>query len=366
MSRPTSGQPLSRRIQLVLGSILPLTVTLPGAADAAQGRFRVHKVVVNPMGLPTPSSFALTTACLGQNWYPSDAPISNGGTSLLTPRHGSCSVVEETLSPILSTPKCQGGRASWLTTYSPAQPLALPANTVVDVTITNEITCDAGKLIVKKLVFNSLGVTTPTTFPISVVCTYSGNSATTHHVVSPSHGTPVPVIANSVCSVGEAPLPSVERVAKCPSGRASWSTAIGPSPAGPIPLNGTRVVTIQNTLKCDMPGEGGRLTVRKVVVNGTGVSSPVSFTMTAHCGNLDLPVTVHAGGAVSLAAAIPLSTTCTVSEAPLQPIMNVRACGGAPARWTTTYSPPAVISAAGPSIITVTNTLACARRDNPK
>jgi uncharacterized repeat protein (TIGR01451 family) len=210
----------------------------------------------------------------------------------------------------------------------------------------------------------------------------------------------MPSVPSTICSVAEAPLPSIPSVKACHTGSASWVTSLSP-PGGAVTIvAGQRAeVTVTNTLKCDT----GYLAIYKKFVDNTGgttLGPPYStsgFPIGLSCpGDFvgTLPVPIKGGsfssndpvltanppaGFTSMTGAIPSTMpspagiTCIVNENggnPLPPILTP-ACANAgapgPATWTTTFSPPstattgkATIPVNGTAGVTVTNTLDCA------
>ena len=113
----------------------------------------------------------------------------------------------------------------------------------------------------------------------------------------------------------------------------------------------------------------GHLTVAKVVVNATGGAPPPypKFTISVTCAPaggatpMRSTLSLAAGQTVSLAQTFPVGAVCQASENRPAPVENARGCPNGRAKWTTTYSPPVTIAAAGAAaVLTVTNTLNCA------
>jgi uncharacterized repeat protein (TIGR01451 family) len=355
---------------IAAGATTRVTMSNWIACGYPTGWTALTKTVVNHTGAPTPTSFAATAHCTGPHG-PLTRPLSvpvNGAVSFGSDAGSTCSVTEAPLASIPNAPGCNGASASWTTSYAPQQ-VVTSVETIQAIRITNTLACDQskGSLKVVKSVVNATGgpAPIPATFPMTVDCTSPGPA---HQAVSVAPGGAGSTIANipaqAYCTVTEAALGRIGRVQGCNGGTASWATVVGPAQGVTISANGVATVTVRNTLTCDKPPATGTLTVYKRVVNATGGPMPVlpKFHMTAHCTPsepLNAPVSVGANQGVSLAAPIVANSSCRVTEPRLAAIAGVKACKGATASWTTTYSPTAIVPAGGNATLTVTNTLAC-------
>ncbi len=359
--------------------VIPSTMTpLPST-----GRLMVEKEVINLSGLPVPSVFSMTVNCrsasgpvIGQlqvtrgSSLPFASPIASGS---------SCTVIEARLEPILNVKTCNGGSASWTTSYQPAQTATIVANATTTIKVLNTINCDApplsstGRLIVEKVVVNTLGVSTPAIFNMTVNCRTLTGSLIGQLQVPAGAGAPFtsPIPASSNCSVIESRLDSIRNVKACNGGTASWVTSYSPAQTVMITANAVTTEVVTNTLKCDdAPAPStGRLTVAKVVVNPLNIPAPSVFDVTVNCRTESVPVVsqlqIPAGSGVSLAAPVAAGSNCTVIESRLDSIRNVKACNGGTASWTTTYAPAQTVAivANAVSTSTITNTLACDQQE---
>lgn len=225
-----------------------------------------------------------------------------------------------------------------------------------------------GKLTVKKVVNNTLGVLTPSTFSVTANCGLPSGPMTLVVPANSPGGVSNAIAAGSNCSVNEPPPPPIPDVKACRGGSASWTTSYAPSPSVTITSLNESVVTVTNTLKCDDKPQG-RLTVKKVVNNTLEVPTPSTFNMTANCtpsGPQNVALSVPSNSGVSLATPITAGSSCVVNEPPLAPIREVKACRGGSASWTTSYEPASVTIVANTvSTITVLNTLKCDEKTVP-
>lgn len=113
----------------------------------------------------------------------------------------------------------------------------------------------------------------------------------------------------------------------------------------------------------------GTLNVRKVVVNNTGGPAPIppAFSTVTHCsGNAaspstHTPVAVPGGQTVTQPGPVAAGMVCSVTETLPAPIAALEACKGGGASWTASYSPPVTIVDGQTALLTVTNTLNCAK-----
>ena len=189
----------------------------------------------------------------------------------------------------------------------------------------------------------------------------------------------VPVAPGETCTVTESGLPAVPIAAvKACGGYAYWdsSPTYTPSQTIPITLAGPNAVTVTNTLRCKPT-----MSVTKTFVDATGSPTPIqppAFNVLVTCNptaipptNLSLtpPATATSSNsppAQGLVQNLPViaGETCTVSE-PVLPAIPAAAqliCDKT-AYWNSSpaYTPSSTIpiSATGPNVVTVTNTLRC-------
>ncbi len=342
-----------------------------GAMPTPSGRVAVRKVVVSTLGVPTPPAFNMVVHCSANAAAPgSNTPVAVPGGQTVTLAsavlHGiTCSVTETVPPPISKVEACKGRGATWTVSYSP--PVTIAARETSLLTVTNTLTCDkatGGSLQVHKAVVNTLGVPTPVAFNMVASCTGMAPALLT---VAPSQTVTVSnsVPGGSVCSVTETLPPLVKNVKACPSGTASWvQTNPGPQT---VQVAQTTGIIITNTLTCDKPtGNSGSLKVIKSVNNMTNgsVTLPTTFPMSVTCtpsGPSSQVMAVPPGSAGTTLGGIAASSQCVVTEAPLPPITNVKACNGGSASWTTIGSPSssATIPSGGMATVTIRNTLRC-------
>lgn len=249
-------------VTIVAGQTALLTVTNTLACAAPTGgSLQVYKNVVNTLGVPNPSTFAMVASCSGMAAVPLNvAPSQSVTVSNNVPGGTVCTVTETLPPPVLGVKACPSGRASWIQTNPGPQTVQVAQTT--GIIITNTLTCDTappppstGRLRVVKSVINQVAgsVTLPTTYPMSVTCTPNGPGNQSISVPAGSVGALISVPAPSQCVVTEAPLPPLTNVKGCPSGTASWTTMGSPSSPVTIPANGVATVTIRNILNCDKP-----------------------------------------------------------------------------------------------------------------
>ena len=275
----TSGTPVPSAyasgfpIQLSCSSLFPGQITVPIKAGFFSSNDPVLTTTVDP-------AHSMTVG-------PSTTPSVPGTT---------CLVTEAALPSIQNVPACQGGSASWVTTYSPAATsgpggtATIVASQTAKVTVTNTLKCDRGYLAIYKAYQDQTGGTpVPSAytsgFPIQLSCSSfagqipvpikagffssndpvltSGNQGQSMSGASPSTG---PSPAGISCTVKENngnPLPQILTPA-CPhpagtsGGPATWLTTFSPattptSATITIPVNGTGVIRVTNTLKCTSP-----------------------------------------------------------------------------------------------------------------
>ena len=349
-------------IRLLLAlSLIPLIFQATAAA-AAPGVIYVKPVIVDAKGVNFQGSFTFTMVCSPGG--PTIAPFSLQSNSTMAhtaPVGSHCIVAQQPMPSTAHAPGCQGGSASWaVALVYPTPNTVTPWFASPPIVANESLVCDTGRLAVTKFVFNGLGASVPASFAMTVTCTTpSGASAATPITVGAHAAAQVAGLkAGSTCSVVEGPPAAVGHVAACPGGAAAWTTTYSATAPVLITANGTTGISVSNQLHCAAAPPGGRLTVRKVVVNPLALATPATFNVTAHCGAQSQALTIPANGGVSLAAAIAAGTVCTAAEAP-QPPVAAKACRSGRAVWTTTYSPPATIAAGATSNLVVTNSLAC-------
>jgi hypothetical protein len=345
----------------------------------SSGWISVNKVVVNTTGAAVPASFALTAHC-NESSGPTTMPLSLQPNPGYSENFGvdvgsSCTITEAPLAPIGHVQGCNGGSASWTTSYAPAQPVIAvdSANgTLTHVTVTNTLTCDkpvaSGHVTVHKTVINATGApvpTMPSSFNVAVHCTPSGPLGTVLPV--PANGgvsLAASVAAGSTCSLHEQPLADILNLRQCKGASASWTTSY--SPAVVIAAGVTSTMTVRNTLTCNKSPPTGSLQVIKTVINATGapVPLPATFPMTVDClpsGPSQQAIAVAPGGSGTTLANIAASSSCKVTENQPPSIQHVEGCRGGSASWATLIGPtqPVGISANATTTVSVRNTLTC-------
>ncbi len=332
---------------------------------------------------------------------PSPSPSYAGVLSLAA---GSSGVWNLTLNPPFKagtiinncatvTPQGTFTGPDWYPNYDPTSPPTNPPTACASVPVLTTATLD----VTKKLV-NETGhsLTFPATaFGINVTCqTYplqsSGNLTLTAGPATnlPNGGSVssptalvqnVPVASGETCTVTEPVLPAVPVAAvRACGGYAYWdsSPAYAPTQTIPISATGPNAVTVINTLRCNPT-----LSVIKTFVDATGSPIPIqppAFNVQVACNPnpippTNLPLTPPATATSSnsppaqgLVQNLPVvaGETCTVSEPvlPAIPATAQRICGNT-AYWDSSpaFTPSATIpiTAAGPNVVTVTNTLRC-------
>lgn len=342
-----------------------------GTVQTPSGKVAVRKVVVNTLGVPTPPAFNMVVHCSANAAAPgSNTPVAVPGGQTVTLAqailHGiTCSVTETVPPPISKVEACKGRGATWTVSYS--APVTVAARETSLLTVTNTLTCDkptGGSLQVHKKVVNTLGVLTPAVFNMVASCT---GMAAVPLAVAPSQTVTVSnaVPGGSVCTITETLPPQITGVKACPSGTASWvQTNPGPQT---VQVAQTTGIIITNTLTCDKPtGMTGSLKVIKSVSNMTNgsVTLPTMYPMSVTCtpsGPTSQALAVPPGAVGATINNIAASSQCVVTEAPLPPITNVKACNGGSASWTTLGSPsgPVTIPPGGTATVTIRNTLRC-------
>lgn len=345
----------------------------------SSGWVSVNKVVVNTTGAPVPATFAMTAHC-NESTGPTTMPLSlqahpgyweNFGVDV----GSSCTITEAPLAPIAHVKSCNGGSASWTTSYAPAQPVIAVDSadgTLTHVTVTNTLTCDkpppSGHVTVTKAVINATGgpvPSMPSSFNVTVHCTPSGPLGTVLPV--PANGgvsLAAPVAPGSTCSVHEAQLPDIMKLVQCKGASASWTTTYSP---GVVIMAGvTSTMTVTNRLACNSPPPPGSLRTIKTVINATGglVSMPASFAMKVDClpsGPTQQAIAVAPGSNGTTVGNIAAPSSCKVTEDQLASIQHAEGCKGGSASWTTLTAPtqPVGISANATTTVTVRNTLTC-------
>ena len=349
-------------IRLLLALSLTTLVFQASPAAAAPGVIYVKPVIVDSKGVNFQGSFTFAMVCSPGG--PTITPFSlqtNSAMAHTAPVGSHCIVTQQPMPAVAHAPGCQGGSATWAVALAYPTPNTVTPWFASPPIVANEsLICDTGRLAVTKFVFNSLVASVPSSFAMTVTCTTpSGASAATPITVGAHSVAQVAGLkAGSTCSVVEGPLAAVGHVAACPGGAAAWTTTYSAAAPVLITANGTTGISVSNQLHCAAGSPGGRLTVRKVVVNPLALATPASFSVTARCGAQSQALTVPAGGGVSLAATIAAGTVCTAAEAP-QPPVAAKACKSGRAVWTTTYSSPATIAAGATATLVVTNALAC-------
>ena len=354
-------------------SVLTVTNTLTCDKPVPTGTLAVRKIVVNSTGgaAPIPATFNTVTHCSAAGAPAVNTPLAVPGNGSVTqspaPATGAACAVTETLPPpIPGLEGCKGRNAVW--TESHTGPVTIVAGQAAVLSITNTLACQAprgGTLQIHKSVVNTLGVPTPANFNMVASCS---GMAPVPVVVAVNGTVTVPPAGNiadaTVCTITETLPPQLTGVKACPSGTATW-VASNPGPLT-VHLAQTTGTIITNTLTCDKAPAGGHLTVNKVVVNLTNGPAPIppTFSVMAHCtlsgaSTLNATLPVPTGSGVSAAAAIAAGSNCSIMEGPLPPIPGLKACKGASASWTSSYSPAAVIVAGATTTLTATNTLRC-------
>ena len=349
-------------------------VSCGSPATAPMGTLGVRKIVVNNTGgpAPIPPTFNTITQCSANAASPvTNTPVVVPGGQTVT-QSGSlvagtvCSVTETPLpQAIAALDACKGRGATWTVGYS--APVTIIAGQAAVLTVTNTLDCDkpsGGTLQIHKSIVNTLGVPTPSSFNMTASC--SGMAPVLVSV--PASGTvTVPpggqIPDGTVCTITETIPPQVTGVKACPSGTATWV----PSNPGPLTIYTAQTTgtIITNILTCDRPTQGGNLAVYKQVVNVTGGPAPMptTFPVMVHCtlagaNTLNVTLPVPPGSGLSTLPVVAMGSTCSISEGAIPPIANLKACKGANATWTSSYSSPVTMGAGG-ATMTATNTLAC-------
>jgi uncharacterized repeat protein (TIGR01451 family) len=326
---------------------------------------------------------------------PSTSPTVPGTT---------CLVTEAPLPPIQNVKACHGGSASWVTTISGGGSATIVAGQTAVVTGTNTLKCDQGYLAIYKVYHDQTGGTTlptnyttpPQGFPVGLSCPgyfsgtipvpiaagyFSSNDPVltagdpSHSMsgASPSTGRSP---ANIQCTVKENngnPLPQIQTPA-CPhppntlGGPATWTTTFSP-PTTPtaatvtIPVNGTAVITVTNTLTCVT--QFGSLQVSKVVSNPLGIAWPSGTTFTAYvfCMHnsstfFNGPLTIHVNASAGFSP--PYGTSCTITEpTPPSPSTFTNAAGQT-CIWSQVAPLSQIVIISSPATgVAVTNTFTC-------
>ncbi len=227
----------------------------------------------------------------------------------------------------------------------------------------------SGKVAVRKVVVNTLGVPTPPAFNIVVHCSANAAAQATHTPVAVPGGQtvtlPSPILHGIICSVTETVPPPISKVEACKGNGATWTVSYS-SPVT-IAARETSLLTVTNTLNCDTPTtKTGSLKVIKSVNNMTNgsVTLPTTYLMSVTCtpsGPTSQSLATPPGPAGATIGNIAASSQCVVTEAALAPITNVKACNGGSASWTTMGSPsgPVTIPSGGTATVTIRNTLRC-------
>jgi len=248
----------SSPVTIVAGQTVLLTVTNTLAcAPPTGGSLQVYKDVVNTLGVPNPSTFAMVASCNGMAAVPLNvAPSQSVTVSNNVPGGTVCAVTETLPPPVTGVKACPSGTASWVETNPGPQTVQVAQTTAI--IIRNTLTCNTtnpvkGRLRVVKTVINQVGgsVTLPTTYPMSVTCTPYGPGSQSISVPAGSVGALISVPSPSQCVVTEATLPPLTNVKGCAGGTASWTTQGSPSAPVSIPAGGVATVTIRNTLTCN-------------------------------------------------------------------------------------------------------------------
>lgn len=279
--------PGPQTIQLAATTGIIITNTLTCDKPTATGSLVVVKSVSNPAGVSIPATFPIKVSC-----KPGSASDQSFALAQGLPGHvingiaapSQCYVDEGSLPPIAG--------CKWSTAYSPAQTVAITANTLATVIVRNSLECDkpTGSLKVMKSVSNSTGgpVALPPTFAMNVTCTPSGPANQGIAVAQGPAGTTINgIAAPSLCTVTEPPLAPITHAEGCKGGSASWSTMISPAQPVAITANGTAMVTVRNTLKCDPPADTNcasptQTTIGcRVSVNVKRTKGPLIYSVTA-------------------------------------------------------------------------------------
>lgn len=366
---------LPQSVTIAANTTTTVTVSNWLQCGLPSGWIAVNKVVVNATGAPVPVNFAMTAHC-NESAGPTTVPLSlqaNPGywESFGTDAGSNCTITEATLAPITHVKGCNGGSASWTTSYAPAQSVISVDGTLTHVTVMNTLACDhtaTGHLSVFKTVVNATGDPAPpipSSFSVAVHCTPRGPPNTALMVPANSGvSLAASIPANSNCSVIEPQLASIPNMKACKGRSASWTTSY--SPAVTITAGAISTLTVTNTLTCDKAPDTGSLKVLKSVTNATGAPAPIpaAFAMTADCtpsGPSHQSLSVVPGGAGTTITGIAAQSHCTVVETPLASITHVEGCHGGSASWTTLIAPAQPVSIAANTItnVAVRNTLAC-------
>ncbi|MDD5333456.1 MAG: DUF5979 domain-containing protein [Rhodoferax sp.] len=365
-------------VSAMSGAAGPQVDNVTMTCASPSGSLSVQKIVVNNVGpsAPIPPTFDTTTHCSASAGSSSvNTPLAvPGGQTVLQPgtlpAGTICSVTEVVPQHIAALEACKGRGATWTETHS--GPVTIVAGQTAVLTETNTLDCDkptGGTLQAHKTVVNTLGVPTPSSFTMTATCTGMAPIP----LLVPVDGTvTVPpgglIPDGTVCTIAETIPPQVTGVKACPSGTATWV----PSNPGPLTVHTgqTTGTIITNTLTCDPP-RGGHLTVNKVIVNTTGGPAPIppTFDVAAQCtlsgaNTLNVTLPVPSNGGLSAAPPIAVGSICNIHEGLLAKIPNLKACNGATASWTSSYSGPVTMLAGG-ATLTATNTLACDKPTEP-
>lgn len=263
--------------------------------------------------------------------------------------------------PVLSTLVAAIAVAVTLGVTAPAAAAQSPASGTVQT--------PSGRVAVRKVVVNTLGVPTPPAFNMVVHCSANAAAQGSNTPVAVPGGQTVtlaPAILHGItCFVTETVPPPISKVEACNGRGASWTVSY--SAPVTIAARETSLLTVTNTLTCDKAtGTTGSLKVIKSVSNMTNgsVTMPTSYPMSVTCapsGPTGQALLVPPGPTGVTVSNIAASSQCVVTEAALPPIADVKACNGGTASWTTMGSPSVAVTipSGGTATVTIRNTLRC-------
>ena len=194
---------------------------------------------------------------------------------------------------------------------------------------------------IEKQVINTTQVPTGNAqFKMQVDCSPSGPHTVVTLTAPNSLTQTLGVAVGASCTVVELPPMAPTRC--------KWNTSY---PRGNKTNAGGRVVVV-NELRCETGGGG--LTVTKVIVNKTPISTPAGpYRMRVNCTPNGPSTVISLSPPATASQVVPVTagSQCTVTELPPTP-------PPAPCHWDTSYM-PANASAGSGGTVTVTNTLVC-------
>ncbi len=284
---------------ITIGEGTTVTVTTNNTLSANPGSLKLTKALTGgPAGYTGP--FTIHYDC-GAGFV-GDKSVSAGSFQTVSgiPAGTSCTVSE----PTLPTPPT--GYSFGTPSFNPTSgTVTVGLGTTVEVITNNTLTRDVGSLLLSKaLTGGPSGYTGPFTINWNCGTGHTGSTQVTAGAAAVTADAAIPT--GTSCTVSET-LPTA------PTGYSFGTPSFSPSSTVVIPAgNGSTItVTTNNTLTRDL----GSLLVAKTLVGGpSGYNGP--FTINWNCGTGHTGSTQVTSGAaaVTVDAAIPTGTSCTVSE----------------------------------------------------